>query len=83
MYSRSTLSHSDAVSAIELFEQGVCDNGYVRFTGAGTSPGALYSWPNWPAQVNQPNRITYRSVGITSFQIYQELQDGRQFTVIN
>lgn len=68
---------------VELYDNGTVDNGIVYMTGAGSGTNALYNWPSWPAQVTQPNRIRYRTVGITSFQIYQELQDGRQFTVIN
>ena len=78
-----TWTNPNNKALIELFELGLCDNGYVRFTGAGTTPGALFSWANWPTGVNQSNRIVYRQQGITSPTTYQELQDGKQFTTIN
>jgi len=80
-----TFNSPNNKALFQLFELGVCDNGYVRFTGAGTAPNALYNYSNWPpvGVVPLSKRIQYQGVGITTPAAFQELQDGKQYTVIN
>jgi hypothetical protein len=80
-----TFNNPNNKQLFDFWETGAFDNGLVQFTGAGAGTDALYNYSHWPptTQVNLTNRITHTNVGLATPAEFQELQDGKQYTVIN